>query len=408
MLWTRRRLLVWLLIQVGANVAEKPKGNCTTSPNWPGACFAVSQDRGITGASIRYNFMASSCDLPAVSSCPCHPYAPLAMFSEQPVMCDCTRRPRSIAVPIHYCPKIPTPTAVIRDLRDLSSDTDSEIAWREPAVDPLLCELVKLRRRAEYISPIRRVPPEIMAEIFLHLTAIDLILGTWDHGDEELFEMERKHKVEPVPHRTPLIFGEVSRALPLSIRFYRVPSSDAVPREVLDHYQNLLWNILPYAGRWRLLDLKDLAACSYHVLHAVLPNSVPMLETLSAGLRTSPKLRRVHFDTIGGATIVIGGEWSTFPWSQLTHIHVGQCSAHDCFQILSGAWTAVACRHLEVFAGMQFTNEVWESLTWRRAFSEVDVDVFDDEDEDEEYSCSDSEECDSKTGVTSGMEKSSQ
>lgn len=126
-------------------------------------------------------------------------------------MCDCTRRPRSIAVPIHYCPKIPTPTAVIRDLRDLSSDTDSEIAWREPAVDPLLCELVKLRRRAEYISPIRRVPPEIMAEIFLHLTAIDLILGTWDHGDEELFEMERKHKVEPVPHRTPLIFGEVSR-----------------------------------------------------------------------------------------------------------------------------------------------------------------------------------------------------
>jgi hypothetical protein len=42
------------------------------------------------------------------------------------------------------------------------------------------------------------------------------------------------------------------------------------------------------------------------------------------------------------------------------------------------------------------------------AFSEVDVDVFDDEDEDEEYSCSDSEECDSKTGVTSGMEKSSQ
>jgi hypothetical protein len=84
-----------------------------------------------------------------------------------------------------------------------------------------------------------------------------------------------------------------------------------------------------------------------------------MLETLSvshdvpptfahsapwAGLRTSPKLHRLHFDTIGGATIVVGGEWSTFPWSQLTHIHVGQCSAHDCFQILSGAWTAVACR----------------------------------------------------------------
>jgi hypothetical protein len=35
------------------------------------------RDRGITGASIRYNFIASSCDLPAVSSCPCHPYAPL-------------------------------------------------------------------------------------------------------------------------------------------------------------------------------------------------------------------------------------------------------------------------------------------------------------------------------------------
>jgi hypothetical protein len=79
-----------------------------------------------------------------------------------------------------------------------------------------------------------------------------------------------------------------SSALPLSIRFYRVPSSDAVPREVLDHYQNLLWTILPYAGRWRLLDLKDLAACSYHVLHALLPNSVPMLETLSVSHDVPP------------------------------------------------------------------------------------------------------------------------
>jgi hypothetical protein len=121
------------------------------------------------------------------------------MFSEQPVMCDCTCRPRSIAVPIHYCPKIPTPTAVIRDLRDLSSDTDSEIAWREPAVDPLLCELVKLRRRAEYISPIRRVPPEIMAEIFLHLTAIDLIFGTWDHGDENSLKWKESTRLNPSP-----------------------------------------------------------------------------------------------------------------------------------------------------------------------------------------------------------------
>jgi hypothetical protein len=37
-----------------------------------------------------------------------------------------------------------------------------------------------------------------MVEIFLHLTAIDLTLGTWDHGDEELFEMERKH-MNPSP-----------------------------------------------------------------------------------------------------------------------------------------------------------------------------------------------------------------
>jgi hypothetical protein len=132
-----------------------------------------------------------------------------------------------------------------------------------------------------------------------------------------------------------------SSALPLSIRFYRVPSSDAVPREVLDHYQNLLWNILPYAGRWRLLDLKDLAACSYHVLHALLPNSVPMLETLSVSHDVPPTFA-LH--TLGWTTHVAEATPGTFRhhrWShhrdrrRMVDIPVVAVDAHPCGAMFS-------------------------------------------------------------------------
>ncbi|KAJ7837088.1 hypothetical protein B0H14DRAFT_2183815, partial [Mycena olivaceomarginata] len=221
-----------------------------------------------------------------------------------------------------------------------------------------------LRRRAEQhkaiIAPIQRVPPEIMAEIFLQLAAI-----------------QRKYLVMPVPHVAPLIFAEISRkwraialsipslwncislkctdekmqnnislcstwlersgALPLSFQFYR-PYTPHVPQEAVDRCQGLLKTILPFARRWRLLDLKGLPASSYDILHDLLPNSVPMLEIVSishsweqqpaftstpwAGLRTAPKLRFLYFDSIGQADIMVGGERPTFPWSQLTHIDV--------------------------------------------------------------------------------------
>ncbi|KAF8130457.1 hypothetical protein K438DRAFT_860289 [Mycena galopus ATCC 62051] len=214
-------------------------------------------------------------------------------------------------------------------IREFVQHTDAEIVWREVAIDRLLCEVAELGRRSEQhksiMAPIRRVPPEIMAEIFLQLTSMearaarasypfDLVEGT------NFFE--KNDKVRPVLHRAPLILGEVSRrwraialstprlwnsiflycmdaklqdnislcnmwlkrsgSLPLSIRFYRAYGQDpTTPQKTVDHCQDFFRVILPYAQRWRLLDLDNVPVASCNILYDNLPDSLPMLETLS-------------------------------------------------------------------------------------------------------------------------------
>ncbi|KAF7367352.1 hypothetical protein MSAN_00797600 [Mycena sanguinolenta] len=286
---------------------------------------------------------------------------------------------------------------------------DTEIAQRAQTIDRLRCEMAILRRHSEQhksiIAPIRRVPPEIMAEIFLHLTAIEArprIPPRRIHPDDgsgcaNFFE--KNDMVRPIPHRAPLIFGEVSRqwraialstprlwnaifitskdeklrdyislcdtwlkrsgSLPLSIRFhraclaYREPSP---PQHTVDGYEDLFRTILPYAQRWRLLDFANIPTSAYDVFQASLPNSLPLLEALSvdpslpvvsscnpwARLRSAPKLRFLRH-TIGDTR---AGGWQTFPWSQLTHIDLENCSVYDCHRILSETPTAVDCKFI--------------------------------------------------------------
>ncbi|KAJ7349119.1 hypothetical protein DFH08DRAFT_998659 [Mycena albidolilacea] len=281
-------------------------------------------------------------------------------------------------------------------IRDFTRDIDAEMAWRELAVDRLLCELAELRRRSEQhkalIAPIRRVPPEIMAEIFLQLTAI---------GAEERYpfaynsynRFKKERLIRPILHAAPLIFREISRewrdialsvpslwnslsltctndkiqssislcdmwlkrsgSLPLSIQIYRPYHRDAVPQEVVGHYQDLLRVILPYAERWRLFHLSEIPLSCDRILRDLLPESVPILEDLGVshhtesadstpweGLRTAPKLRVLYFDTICGTE---AGQWLSFPWSHLTHIDVRRCSVYDYLHILRAASAAVVC-----------------------------------------------------------------
>jgi hypothetical protein len=100
-------------------------------------------------------------------------------------------------------------------IRHFVREADAEIARREHAIDRLHCELAELRRRSELhkaiIAPIRRVPPEIMAEIFLQLAAIEARvrskhwLDYYKYNDRRLFEHE--YTSRPFPNRAPLIFG---------------------------------------------------------------------------------------------------------------------------------------------------------------------------------------------------------
>jgi hypothetical protein len=99
-------------------------------------------------------------------------------------------------------------------IRDFTQDTDGEIAWRELAVDRLLCELAELRHRSEQhkalIAPIRRVPPEIMAEIFLQLSAVEAEERyPFAYNSYNRFKKERLTR--PILHAAPLIFMEISR-----------------------------------------------------------------------------------------------------------------------------------------------------------------------------------------------------
>jgi hypothetical protein len=129
----------------------------------------------------------------------------------------------------------------------------------------------------------------------------------------------------------------------------------------IDDCQDLMKTILRFAKRWRWLDLDRLPTCAHDVLNDLAPGSVPILETLLVRHRAlpanetaestpwerlcvAPKLRHLYFAALGRANITTGGEQSTFPWSQLTHIDVGDCSVDDCLQILNQASTAVGCR----------------------------------------------------------------
>ncbi|KAJ7771677.1 hypothetical protein B0H16DRAFT_1410200, partial [Mycena metata] len=284
-------------------------------------------------------------------------------------------------------------------MREFTRGTDAEIVWREQAIERLICEVAELRRRSEQhkfiVAPIRRVPREILAEIFLQLATMEE-----DGGKPDYYHL-------PLLHRAPLIFGEVSRAwrtvslstprlwssislrcgnkqsqtnsalcatwlkragsLPLSIRFSRTGHfelaalGEPVSPAVVRNCQDLMKAILPYSRRWRFLHFQNLPPSSYDIIDSLQPGSVPILEYLSveniagprhsipqstpwAKLKVAPKLTHLFFDKFRGSSIVIQGEGRTFPFSQLTHIDVNGCSGHDCLAILSQAPRAVACQ----------------------------------------------------------------
>lgn len=251
------------------------------------------------------------------------------------------------------------------------------------------------------VASIRRIPPELLGEIFIH--AVDLEARTAYssdsesyYGSERIGGGENYHIISPRPHRPPLIFAEIcsewrvialstphlwnsmslkvtgskmqanillcetwmkrSGSLPISIRLYRKPGSS--PRST----KKLIGTILPHAHRWRWLEL-DVPALSYHILGDIPPGSIPNLEYLSinhdnpeleqaligssrnpwAAFQNAPKLNDLYFDCIGAALISTSAERPTFPWSQLIHIDVGDCSLDDCLQILAQASTAIFC-----------------------------------------------------------------
>ncbi|KAJ6500566.1 hypothetical protein C8R45DRAFT_73684 [Mycena sanguinolenta] len=332
----------------------------------------------------------------------------MAQTSEQPAMhcvdCNKTHPHRAALIPSPFQSFMADerlPTASERTaIRDFVQDTGVEIEWRERTIDRLLCEVAELRRRSEQhkaiIAPIRRVPPEMMAEIFIRATEARATIDSGLHEsylyndfDEVDSFLGQNDKVRPVIHRAPLIFGEISRhwraialstprlwnsiflcckddkirdnialcdtwlkrsgSLPLSIRFRRT-YHPPTPQVICD-WQDLIMTVLPHAHRWRLLDLDNIPVALSDVF-CDLPDSLPTIEAFSidsadespsalcAVLRTAPKLRLLHLARIGASV----KEWRTLPWSQLTHIDIGECSAYDCLCILSMAAMAVGCR----------------------------------------------------------------
>ncbi|KAJ6500538.1 hypothetical protein C8R45DRAFT_72751 [Mycena sanguinolenta] len=283
-------------------------------------------------------------------------------------------------------------------IRDFIRDIDAEMAWREETIKRLRCEVAELRRRSDHhkaiIAPIRRIPPETMAEIFLQLTAMEKTLKETPKEINEEFPylFNSCYRVRPLIHKAPLLFCEISRtwraialsipmlwnslslssrdqklvtgallcdtwlkrsgSLPLSIRLYPRPYPYSLGRQDSD---DLVKTILPFAARWQALEVDGLSASSHTLLRHIFSDPVPILETLSVsygqqiatweGVRVdAPKLRRLHLKRIGGAGIITQREQATFPWSQLTHIDLGDCSSDDCLQILHQASAALECR----------------------------------------------------------------
>lgn len=110
-------------------------------------------------------------------------------------------------------------------IHDFIRNTDAEIASKErnivtlkASIHRLRCEMAELRRYSvqckAIIAPIRRVPPEVMAEIFMQLAEIEaekgrrLLAADSDFGD---YIIEKPYMVKPRLHRAPLIFGGICR-----------------------------------------------------------------------------------------------------------------------------------------------------------------------------------------------------
>ncbi|KAJ7118740.1 hypothetical protein C8R44DRAFT_181715 [Mycena epipterygia] len=314
--------------------------------------------------------------------------------TSQCVDCGKTHPSRAALIPSSFRMKETLPTvSETAAIHDFVRSTDAEIACKErnivaltASINQLLCEVAQLRRSSDQhkaiIAPIRRVPPEVMAEIFMQLAEIEADMGKHSLALEfDDYIIGKPYMVRPRPHRTPLIFGEICRewrtialssprlwntislqcstsganlqaniricetwlkrpgtTLPLSIRFSQeyqtLLSRRPHTQQNIDRTRKLIAALLPYASRWRFLDLDGLPFPSYQVLDSLPPGSVPRLEYLSvnykdsrlggarsmlwAGFQIAPKLTHLYFDNIGGANITILGEQPTFPWSQLT------------------------------------------------------------------------------------------
>ncbi|KAJ7770271.1 hypothetical protein DFH07DRAFT_715640, partial [Mycena maculata] len=97
-------------------------------------------------------------------------------------------------------------------------DTDAEICGRESAIARLLCEVAELRCRSDQykaiIHPVRRLPSEILGEVFIQLNDAEATQPC--HGPGQLRRIQ-PYMTEAHPHEAPLIFGREWRAISLSL-----------------------------------------------------------------------------------------------------------------------------------------------------------------------------------------------
>ncbi|KAJ7043160.1 hypothetical protein C8F04DRAFT_1175662 [Mycena alexandri] len=286
--------------------------------------------------------------------------------------------------------------------RTRNMDAEVAISAAQASPDRLRREDAELRCYSQQhkflVTPIRSLPPELVAEIFSHSMGLEAPASRAHkyesyYGSERLGSGEGHYFVIPRIHKPPLIFMEICQqwrtiasstpwlwnsislmcnislmpanlllcetwlnragSLPLAFRF-STPGVVRPPTREL--YHELLNIVMSYAHRWRWIDLDGLPAAAYQVLGGLRPASVPELEYLSinhhvvpsqAGpwsvFEVAPKLRDLYFDFIGATDIRVGVERPTFPFSQLTRLDVGDCSPDDALQILAQALAATFC-----------------------------------------------------------------